>query len=55
MITNFENAASHKYNVVQTAKSLWMARSEVAGYSFLVIKNHILYFEKVLLETTFVS
>jgi len=32
-----------------------MARSEMAGYSFLVIKNHILYFEKVLLETTFVS
>ena len=41
MIANFENAASHKYNAVQTAKSLWTARSEMTGYSFLVIKNHI--------------
>jgi len=41
MIANSENAASHKYNVVQTAKSLWTARSEMAGYPYLVIKNHV--------------
>ena len=28
MITNFENASSHKY-FVQKANSLWMARSEM--------------------------
>jgi len=41
MIDNFENAASHNYNVVQTAESLWTARSEMAEYSFLAVKNHI--------------
>jgi len=46
MIIDFEIFVSQKY-VVQTAKSIWMARSEMTGYSFLVMKNsHKLYFEK---------
>jgi len=36
MITNFENAASHKY-IVQKAKSLLMARLEMTGHSFVVL------------------
>jgi len=36
MITNFENASSHKY-IVQKANSLWMARSEMTVYTFLVL------------------
>jgi len=46
MIVNFENAASHKY-VVQNAKSLWMARSDMAGHWFLVLieKWHKFCFE----------
>jgi len=42
---NFDNSASQKY-VVQTASSIRMARSEITGYSFLVIKkSNKLYFE----------
>ena len=35
----FENSTPHKY-VVQTAKSIWMARSEMTGIHFLSSKNH---------------
>jgi len=46
MIINFENSATHQY-VVQTAKTIKMARSEMTGNSFLVIKKlHKQYFEK---------
>jgi len=46
MIIHFENTASHKY-VVQKAKSLWMAKSEMIGHSFLFLiqKWHKLCFE----------
>jgi len=37
MVINFENVL-HKY-VVQTANSLRMTRSEMTGYSFLVIQK----------------
>ena len=45
-IINFEIVASHKY-VVQNSKSLWMAKSEKTGHSFLVLiqKWHKLCFE----------
>jgi len=36
MIINFENATSYKY-VVQKAKGLLMARSEMTGHSFAVL------------------
>jgi len=36
MIVSFDNAAVHKY-VVQNATSLWIARSEKIGHSFLVL------------------
>ena len=46
MTFNFENAASHK-NVVQTYWRLRVARSEMTGHSFLVLKQkwHKLCFE----------
>ena len=50
MIINFENAASHKY-VVQKAKGLWTATSEMTGHSFLVlIQNDINSVLKILGE-----
>jgi len=46
MITDFENTASHKH-LVQKAKRLWMAWSEITGHSFFVLieKWHKLCFE----------
>ena len=35
-VANFENASSHK-NIVQMANTLWMARSEMTAYIFLVL------------------
>ena len=57
MIINFENASSHKYVVHKASHkyvvhSLWMARSEMTGYSFLVLILLLSQFFKPLLGRT---